>query len=141
MKFYGMISYAGAPPEEAWKETYDEPSVKTAEDAERVVKGYVEYFNNTLRPGEKPRALHSAGIEGAGTKHLWEKHSLVTQSSHLGSHDVMRCAVCHIKGKRFGLSPDVKVDSLYKKFAKVCPGEPVPLSAHERKKKDKGDRQ
>lgn len=135
MKFYGMISFEGQPVEEAWKETYDEPHINNEEEADREVRRYVKSFNESLREGEKPRAVHSTGILGSGVKHSWAKHSLVTQASHLGAHDVMRCSVCHIKGKRFGVGP-VKVDSLYKKFEKRCPGSPVPSKAHERWKRE-----
>lgn len=95
-------------------------------DLEVWAKGIVQYFNDTLRPHESPRTLVGVRIEhveDSPRQHLWIKTSLTTQQSYLGLYDVMRCEGCSITGKRFGLGPFVKRDSVYraKKYS-VCSG-------------------
>lgn len=113
---------------EPWEEDYDDAHVTT--DAEAMNKGaaLVQHFNDTLRPGEKARKFLGARIVGEGESHDWHKVNLITQTRGRQNFDTMRCELCKITGKRFGLGPSVKRDSIYraKKYAK-CAGRPVPM--------------
>lgn len=108
---------------EPWQEAYDEPSIKTREQAVDHGQELIDYFNRTLRPKEKRREFVSASLAGESNVHDWQKTNLVTCYKGGRSFDTMRCGVCGITGRRYGLGPTVERDDKYKaeKYHE-CPG-------------------
>ncbi len=134
MKFSVEIRDKGS--RESHVETYD---VNTS-DPEAWAKGTMDYFNSTLHPGEKEREVVSVSIlEKYSLKdHKWEKQNLVTISDQGDLHDAMKCKVCGITAKRYGLSTIVydkrfnkkvfcRCDTSMAYFGKLLPGEKLPL--------------
>jgi hypothetical protein len=81
----------------------------------------LEAFNSSLRSGELPRRLvytRILKIENPVYQHDWEKASLVTER---GGYDRYRCNHCKATGKRYGLSPYVRIDKQFKKIEFNCP--------------------
>jgi hypothetical protein len=115
------VNYAAATDDSS---AWDEPMSEVVEDnvtAEEHAQSIVDFFNRTLRPGERPRKLVSVTETELKTKimpHQWEKVSLVTEK---GGYDRMKCSNCGATGKRYGLGlSGVAIDNKYKKFAEGC---------------------
>ena len=109
-----------------WWEHYDKREVKTLEAAQAWSEQLIEWFNETLRPGEQKRKLLAVELEGKSEpgQHDWYKTNMYTLlDNRLGMYDAMICRACRITGKRFGLNEHVKVDSKFraKKYQK-CQG-------------------
>lgn len=62
-----------------------------------------------------PRKLLSVAVLGASknSDHTWHKTNLVTVTDRLGYYDTMRCRICGVTGKRFGLT-NIKIDSQFR---------------------------
>lgn len=118
MKFTMTVRMVGR--EETWEEEED----RETDDAQKCAEGIVEYFNKTLRPGERVRELVKVEVTGPSTGHLWEK-SLAAMSVQRpgdgGIYDGFFCRNCGITAKRSGLSAAIVRDSKYraKKF-EIC---------------------
>lgn len=97
----------------SWWEEYSD------DDPEDHAKSLVEFFNSTLRPGEKPRRLLQVEVlDEAHQEHDWQKRTDGMSIRFRGKTvDLMRCSRCGVTGKRFGLSTVVKIDSKYRKKA------------------------
>lgn len=95
---------------------FEEYAIDNSEDPASYINGMIEKFNDTLRPGEKPRTcLGFDLVESNDMKeHDWEKTNLFTKSWHGKSYDTYKCKQCGITGKRWGLSPDITRDPRYK---------------------------
>lgn len=116
MRFKFEYRYRDRPDETQWEE-YDE----ITDDAEKWAKDTLEFFNNTLRPGESARDFIQCVVLDADSqeKHSWDKDITRMSAQFRGAIiDGMYCKKCGITGKRFGLNPNVKIDSKYraKKF-------------------------
>ena len=97
-----------------WWEGYDVDTTNPQEWAE----GTIAMFNGTLRPGEQSRTLLQVKTleEDNGKFHQWTKLATGMSQSFRGQViDKMYCTECGVTGKRFGLCPEVKIDSKYKK--------------------------
>lgn len=76
---------------------------------------------------KSPRELVSVEVIEDNTvvkhEHKWEKENLVTIVKGEYIYDIMKCSVCGITGKRYGLSSDVQRDSKYRaKIYDTCDG-------------------
>jgi hypothetical protein len=98
---------------------FSEEIVAIVEDAiteVEHVKGLLEYFNKTLKPGETKRHLvllrKINNNKEARLDHEWKKESLVTEK---GGYDRYKCSRCKITGKRYGLSNYIKIDKKFEK--------------------------
>lgn len=104
-----------------WSEDYESDVPGSAEE---IIGALLKRFNDTLRPGEKPRRLvrivatEATAPKPFVTEHRWEKQNLVTISDRNGLYDKMKCKICGATGKRYGLR-DVTPDK--SKFA-ICKG-------------------
>ncbi|GEM_PF-3057935 len=101
--------------EETWEEEYD----KNVEDPKEWAEKTVAWFNETLRPGEKPRELVDVVvINTKNDNHKWEKRTDGMSVWFRGNAvDLMYCKRCGITGKRYGISPRVRIDSKYRNKA------------------------
>jgi len=102
------------------KETYE----KVTADPEKWSRDILDWFNSTLRPGERKRLFVHCEIEGEvpPAEHKWSKTTAMTKSNQYGSpYDGMHCERCGVTGKRFGIGPVVKLDSKFRlKVFKRC---------------------
>lgn len=101
-----------------WQEDYEDDGKFGRGMPEEIVGRILDFFNSTLRPNELPRRLvRIVSSEGEPAPHIiphaWEKQNLVTIIDKHGSYDKMKCTVCGIMGKRFGLGPEVQRDLKY----------------------------
>lgn len=104
MKFVIKVQHADG--EACWDEDYDQLSVRSIKDAQNWSQALIQKFNDTLRPGEKPRKMVSVSLAGESERqpHDWRKMNLVTvMDPRLGFYDILQCRVCGITAKRFGL--------------------------------------
>lgn len=104
MKFVIKVQHSDGG--EIWDEDYDQLSVKNLKDAQKWSQALIQKFNDTLRPGEKPRKMVSVSLAGESESqpHDWQKMNLVTvMDPRLGFYDILQCRVCGITAKRFGL--------------------------------------
>jgi hypothetical protein len=87
------------------------------DDAETWYRGLLDYWNSTLRPGDKRRTFVSCVFESADVvakvAHDWQKTNLTTIARQGRYYDTARCSQCGITGKRFGVS-DVTRDPAFK---------------------------
>lgn len=100
--------------ETGWVEDYQRPE---DEDHEAWGRWLIDRFNSTLRPGERPRELMSAKSAGkaTGTQHNWEKTNLMTRMGFGSTFDEMKCRVCGVTGRRYGVGEGgVQLDSEYR---------------------------
>ncbi len=125
MKFNLHVAYRDVDGE-PWIEDYNRSEITTEEHAHQYGEQIIKYFNDTLRPGEEARKLLNVTFEDNGLKayHDWSKTNLYTIiDPRLGVYDTLRCVVCRITAKRYGLTT-IKIDSKYRaKGYKVCPPE------------------
>jgi hypothetical protein len=100
-----------------WWENYD----KDVSDVEEFCKHAVEeIWNGNLRPHEKKREFIKCEIiENSNDKfHKWFKLTSGMSVEFRGQIvDLVKCSVCGITGKRYGLDDKVKIDSKYRKKA------------------------
>lgn len=109
-------------PRGQWEESYDKP----VDDPAKWAQDTISWFNRTRRPGELPRTFVGVRIVGDSEEHVWEKTNLVTIVYRDRLYDTARCTCCGVTGRRYGLSPEVVRDRVFKakKYAK-CKGTPV----------------
>lgn len=115
-----------------WTEKYD---IDNNADAEEYAQNLVNKFNNTLRVNEIPRELVGVIVIKEQSEilhqHIWEKQNLITIVKGSQSYDIMKCSVCGITGKRYGLSDVIKRDSKYKaKVYDTCQGAIKQIKKH-----------
>jgi hypothetical protein len=103
-----------------WDETYT-VMADSIEDAEAAVQVFVDRFNETLRPNEKPRSLLQIKVvkDNQNTPHQWYKTNLITIDGRDGFYDTYRCKECGVTGRRYGFSETIKRDRGFraKKYA------------------------
>jgi hypothetical protein len=100
-------------PENNWNEEYD----VECKNAEEYGTELINSFNDTLRPGEKPRKLLEVTVidNKSVEHHEWYKTNITTIVKKGGMcYDTQKCSKCGITGKRYGLSEMVKRDAKYK---------------------------
>lgn len=97
-----------------WDEDYDVPMLKTADDVRDYCETILSRFNSGRRPGELPRHMVSLEIGGDSDVHDWRKVNAATVMKGTSNYDVMRCAVCGVTGKRYGLGSTVRRDHGYR---------------------------
>lgn len=118
---------------EDWWEEYDKETV----DPDEWGRSIIEFFNSTLRPGEKPRTFLGSEVIDAdnGKFHNWEKR-LDGMSRVFRGHvvDIFYCTRCGITGKRYGFGPEPKHDAKFRK--KVFQRCDTALAEMTRKKED-----
>ena len=107
-----------------WNEDYNKPVADLA--AARILsESMIARFNDTLRPGEKPRKLLDVKAGGTAAKpHRWQKTNLVTKIGRGLAFDEYKCLDCGITGRRHGVegvAPDRKFRA--KKYISCQPGE------------------
>lgn len=133
MKFtmkIGHLDGSGEP----WMEHENRSEIRNEDDAKAWSENCLKRFNDTLRPHEKERKLLGVFFDVVDNKevaqHIWRKTNLMTVSDpRLGVYDTMKCELCGITGKRYGLI-SIKIDSKYRaKGYKVCPPELKPRKA------------
>jgi hypothetical protein len=113
---------------ESWLEHENRSEIHNEEEAKAWAERTLRNFNDTLRPHEKERKLIDVIFDSAEnnekSQHVWEKTNLYTIfDPRLGTYDTMRCIVCRITAKRYGLT-SIKIDSKYRaKGYKMCPPE------------------
>lgn len=107
---------------EGEKSHWEEYTESVAEnEVEAWARKTIDWFNGSLKPGEKPRKYIGFRVLGEDLKHDWVKSSLTTQSERGVQFDRMKCARCGITGKRMGLGRGTQMDSKYRKAAfKMC---------------------
>lgn len=113
MKIVFIVAHVDGTDE--WQETYEDNGKFGRDTPTEIIKRVMDNFNATLRPGEKGRRLvRIESSEGEFAAHIiphtWEKQNLVTIQDRHGIYDKMKCRVCGIMGKRFGLNPKVTPD-------------------------------
>lgn len=111
---------------EPWWESYDDNEVTTTEQALAFGKKAVTYFNDTLRPGEAAREVLDARIvgEGKGAAHSYRKQNLYTLSDHRGYFDNVKCEVCGVTARRYGVDHIVRQAPYRAKKYQYCQGKP-----------------
>lgn len=125
MKFNIHVAYRDVEGE-PWIEDCNRSEIKTEDEARAWGERTIRWFNDTLRPGERARKFLKVTFEDNDIRaqHSWRKTNLMTiLDPRLGLYDTLRCEVCGITAKRYGLT-SVKIDSKYRaKGYKVCPPE------------------
>jgi hypothetical protein len=106
-----------------WDEEYD---VETGIDAKDYAEKLIINYNTTLRPHEVARELVDVIVVDENSEvihqHNWEKQNLVTIVRGNSIYDTMKCSMCGITGKRYGLV-GIQRDSKYKaKCYDTCEG-------------------
>ena len=89
-----------------WREKFNKPEVVDQATAESVGRGLVQYYNDTLRPGERPRTFLGASLTSTGEvreSHEWEKTNSFTIMERGRPFDTAQCVKCGVTAKRFGL--------------------------------------
>ena len=105
---------------ERYWETAHVDELRTSTEARAWAAAAVTYFNETLRPGERPRRFEGKvrvfpSDLSKCYAHKWEKKSLVTER---GGYDIMLCRLCGATGRRYGLSSNVThIESPKKRYA------------------------
>ena len=104
------------PKQTTWFENYDFPDLTTSSteaQAEAVdrVKGFITYYNSTLRTHDRARKLKGLKIMGKSEAHNWRKVNSFTVVTRGGqSYDVGECTNCGAMGKRYGLGSTFLAD-------------------------------
>lgn len=118
MNYRAFIKHDGKDDASAWSEDYSYSYIETLGEAEQQARRFVDDFNASLRPGEKRRVFvrveEIAEEVNLDERHEWRKTNLMTLASPHGRHDTMKCEVCGITGKRYGISESVTLDSQYR---------------------------
>ena len=119
MKFRLVVTDARG---EEWFEDEDRGNIHSIEEAKVWAKETIAMFNRTLRPHEIERTVvrveelkEVTESMAEASSHDWEKTNLVTIiNEYFGSHDTVKCRICGITGKRFGLGLNVARDREFK---------------------------
>lgn len=93
---------------------------KETDDPEQWSRDIIDWFNSTLRRGERKREFIRCEIEGEvpPAEHKWFKVTAMTKLSRYGTpYDAMHCERCGVTGKRFGIGSHVKLDSKFRRKA------------------------
>lgn len=135
MKFNLHVKFAegGAP----WVEDYNRSDITSEVEARKYAEQIIENFNNTLRPDEKARKLLDVTFEDNKREplHVWRKSNLYTLvDGRMNAYDTLRCTVCEVTAKRYGLCQIVIDRHFRAKRYLVCP----PLE--EKKKRAKAEK-
>lgn len=103
--------------EGSWWEEYPDKKVDSLTEATTIAQDVIDWFNQTLRPGELPRHLVRVELFGDETRreHSWVKTSLMTKSDGLRLWDEMKCSHCGLTGRRQTLGGGVRPDKLFGK--------------------------
>lgn len=119
MKFKIFVSDGG----ESWEESYDESKLTTSNAVEKWAEDTIAWFNEGLRPGERPRVLERYEIlsESVSGPHKWVKQNIYTQVSPQGSFDLMKCEKCGALARRYGLANFKMQKGFTTKKFKTCP--------------------
>jgi len=97
-----------------WIEDYDKPNIYTLDKAKAWAEQTIEWFNSTLREGEKPRKVLSVELVNENSDvHDFQKTNLVTIIKGGRNYDTLICLNCGVTAKRFGLDNTI-LDSKYK---------------------------
>lgn len=99
-----------------WTEKYNKPEVVDQATAESFGRNVVQYYNDTLRPGERPRTFLSAALTNNGDvheSHEWEKTNAFTIAERGRTFDTARCVKCGVTAKRFGVGAP-RLDSQFR---------------------------
>jgi len=101
-----------------WWEEYDKP----ISDPQKWASEIVEYFNHTLRPGESPRKLLRVEVldQASQKEHSWVKQNAMTVVKGGMMYDVLKCSVCGISAKRYGIGEKIIVDTKYRAKVYGC---------------------
>lgn len=103
-KFTMRIKKIGTKDSEAWDEEMEFAGITDAELAREKAQEIVDRFKATLRKGEVERVLVDVTfveeLRYSRRHHTWVKVSLVTEA---GMYDRMKCEVCGITAKRYGI--------------------------------------
>lgn len=120
MKFNIHVAYRDEPGE-PWIEDYNRPDIKTEDQAREWAARTIEWFNSTLRPGERARKVTGVSFEDnkAVRSHEWHKTNLVTLHNGRNLYDTLICLVCGVTAKRHGLDRIV-LDPKYRKNFKYA---------------------
>ena len=96
-----------------WDEEY---TINDSYSPQEYAEDLIERFNKTLMAGESPREVVKVEIieKGRTQEHVFTKQNHFTITDRYGIYDIMKCNICGVTGKRFGLSGNVKRDSKYK---------------------------
>ncbi len=112
-------------PSKHWEENY-EKDLDPGEDIEKICRGYVTFFNNTLRPHEKARSFISCKLDDSDSSslHRWEKDARqMSITRKVAGEDCIvdgfYCVKCGIRGHRVGLRSTISRDHKFraKRFA------------------------
>lgn len=118
---------------ETWTETYrdgDGRKTFTVETPDAEIEAWcratIAEFNATLRPHERAREYVSHTITRdsteAITQHQWRKTNLVTLHDRGRHFDTVRCSVCGITGRRYGIAHIVRGADYRAKAFETCSG-------------------
>jgi hypothetical protein len=123
MKFNLKVAHRDDSTEKHWVEDYNRSEIRNEDQAREYGRRLIENFNDTLRPGERPRQLLDVTFEDneAIANHDWYKRNAVTLiDPRRGSYDAMQCTICGVTGKRYGLVT-IKIDGRFRaKRYKTC---------------------
>lgn len=99
-----------------WWESFNKSEVVDQETAEEWARKTIARFNDTLRPGERPRELLETQLTTTGEvreSHEWEKTNTMTIMERGRQYDTARCKKCGVTGKRHGLG-EPRLDSEFR---------------------------
>lgn len=117
-KFRVYIKNKGDPDSSMWHETYTKD-----EDPEEYGRKAVDYWNASIRPHEKARVFIRAELiddDVPAVEHQWEKQNAMTRERNGRMFDILKCRVCGITAKRYGVN-HVMADSQYRaKVYRIC---------------------
>lgn len=110
MKFKLKCKNIGDPDEKSWWEEYDKPT----SDPHQWAKEIVQYFNDTLRPKEKPRELLEVIVDSEenDNHHKWNKltsEMTVYDNREKTYFDGYKCSVCGLYARKYGLNGDIQL--------------------------------
>lgn len=110
--FTCFVTVKGKEDRSLWTEEY----TVDCDDPRAYAEGLCTRFNATKHPHEAERIIRSVRHDRLAryAEHVWCKTNLMTISKGGQMYDTAECQVCHITGKRFGLSSTVIRD---KKFS------------------------
>ena len=101
-----------------WWEEYDEDT----DDAQKWGADIVQWFNDTAQPGATTRKFLSAKVLDLKSikDHDWSKQNLMTLTSPQGFYDRLKCSVCSIVARRYGLTRVVRQNPYRAKKFERC---------------------
>ena len=99
-----------------WWESYNKSEVVDQASAEDVGRRMVQYYNDTLKPGERKRTFLESQLttnSGVHESHEWEKTNLYTVMERGRNFDTAECKKCGVTAKRYGLG-EPRLDSQFR---------------------------